>query len=222
MAPLYPTLTASHARLVPAPLCASPGGQRAQPKGRGTHAPATPAASAGLGDPPTRLTATRGVPVGIPTTPLPRGRTEAWRARSHRTGSARGDGLSSAAGLASLHWAPRWGPESVGFPWRPAPRPRTRRARPPPIPRLDAAGPAPGRPGGSSARPSMTSPGPPARVPAPCSLTRGSAPPRTLASLSPPIARVSLPARGSPGERKGLPPPRRREHRDVPGDTPGN
>lgn len=192
------------------------------PRGVGpTHRP-RPLPPWDSGDPPTRLTATRGVPVGIPTTPLPRGRTEAWRARSHRTGSARGDGLSSAAGLASLHWAPRWRPESVGFPWRPAPRPRTRRARPPPIPRLDAAGPAPGRPGGSSARPSMTSPGPPARVPAPCSLTRGSAPPRTLASLSPPIARVSLPARGSPGERKGLPPPRRREHRDVPGDTPGN
>lgn len=144
--------TASHARRVPTPLCSSPGGQQARPKGRGTHAPATPAASAGLGDPPIRLTATRGVPAGIPTALLPWGRTEARRARSHRAGSARGDGLRGAAGLASPHWAPRGGRRASRFPGdrRPAHAP-------------GRAGTRPRASGLSRARRSVTSPGPAAR-----------------------------------------------------------
>lgn len=128
--------TASHARRVPTPLCSSPGGQQARPKGRGTHAPATPAASAGLGDPPSgsprleasppgsRLHSCRGVALKpgelAPTAPGPPGATasEVRRVSPVPTGHRAGAGER------------RVSLETGAPPTRPA-----------------APGPAPGRPG---------------------------------------------------------------------------
>lgn len=121
---------------------------RTEGQAQGASGPTAQAALAALQSSGTRPFPAARSPAGIPTAPRPHQVSES----SHPPLPARPEPRpTEQPGSAP-------GAQSVGFPWRPARRPRARcRSRPPPIP---APGPAHGRPRPNAGRPSVTSLGP--------------------------------------------------------------